>query len=217
MPLKPGTSNKVKSDNIREMINAGHPRDQSIAAAMREADQSRKKRAAGGSTLAPMTAEPAIFGLVNSTVPGRTDRHNTTLPHGSYVLPADIVSGMGEGNTMAGAKVVRQMFSTGPHGVPINHTQRQNTIPGAASNPMVRHHYAQGGEGSGVPCVIAGGEFVLTPEEVAYSPRAGAGDPNKPEDFQKYLDRGHKVLDAFVVARRKMDIKTISKLPGPVK
>ena len=40
MPLKSGKSQKTISNNIREMIRAGHPRDQSIAAAMNKAGKS---------------------------------------------------------------------------------------------------------------------------------------------------------------------------------
>lgn len=44
MPLKSGKSQAVISANIREMIKAGHPRDQAIAAAMRKAGIPRKRR-----------------------------------------------------------------------------------------------------------------------------------------------------------------------------
>ena len=37
MPLKPGKSQKVISQNIREMEKAGHPHDQAVAAAMNKA------------------------------------------------------------------------------------------------------------------------------------------------------------------------------------
>lgn len=49
MPLKPGSSKKVVSQNIREMMRSGHPQKQAVAAAMRKARQSagRKKRASG--------------------------------------------------------------------------------------------------------------------------------------------------------------------------
>jgi hypothetical protein len=40
MPLKPGTSDKTVSANIREMRKAGHPQDQSVAAAMRKKAES---------------------------------------------------------------------------------------------------------------------------------------------------------------------------------
>jgi len=44
MPLKKGKSQRVVKQNIREMVNAGHPRKQAIAAAMRQAGKSRGKR-----------------------------------------------------------------------------------------------------------------------------------------------------------------------------
>lgn len=42
MPLKSGTSQGTISSNIKEMIKAGHPRDQAIAAAMRKKRDSAK-------------------------------------------------------------------------------------------------------------------------------------------------------------------------------
>ena len=45
MPLKKGSSQKVISSNIREMILAGHPQKQAIAAAMRNAGKSNKQSA----------------------------------------------------------------------------------------------------------------------------------------------------------------------------
>jgi hypothetical protein len=43
MPLKGGKSQKVISSNISEMIKAGHPRNQAIAAAMSKAGKSKPK------------------------------------------------------------------------------------------------------------------------------------------------------------------------------
>lgn len=43
MPLKKGTSDKVVSQNIREMRKAGHPQDQAVAAAKREQRESARK------------------------------------------------------------------------------------------------------------------------------------------------------------------------------
>src|SRR5689334_9402160 len=46
MPLRKGSSKAVVSMNIREMMAAGHPRMQAIAAAMRTAGKSRRKATA---------------------------------------------------------------------------------------------------------------------------------------------------------------------------
>ena len=43
MPLKKGKSDKVVSDNIRELIHSGRPKDQAVAIALKEAGKSRKK------------------------------------------------------------------------------------------------------------------------------------------------------------------------------
>lgn len=44
MPLRPGKSKKIVSQNIREMVRAGHPQKQAVAAAMRKAGKSRGKK-----------------------------------------------------------------------------------------------------------------------------------------------------------------------------
>src|SRR5215469_13016344 len=52
-------------------------------------------------------------GFIDSDVPGRTDKHYVTVQSGSYVLPADHVSALGQNNSNAGAEVVRKMFGPG--------------------------------------------------------------------------------------------------------
>lgn len=44
MPLKSGKSKAAISHNIREMVKAGHPQKQAVAAAMRKAGKSKKRR-----------------------------------------------------------------------------------------------------------------------------------------------------------------------------
>ena len=44
MPLERGSSRATISRNISEMVRAGHPQRQAIAAAMRQAGKSRGKR-----------------------------------------------------------------------------------------------------------------------------------------------------------------------------
>ncbi len=44
MPVRKGTSDKVVSGNIRELIKSGHPRKQAIAIALNAKRESRKKR-----------------------------------------------------------------------------------------------------------------------------------------------------------------------------
>jgi hypothetical protein len=119
---------------------------------------------------------------------------------GSYVIPADIISAMGEGNTMAGFKSAKMVFSGTPYAK--GNVYGQSSSPYGASMPK-----AEGGPAEGddlVPIVAAGGEYVITPEEVG---SIGSGD----------LDHGHKVLDAFVLKMRGKTIETLRNLPGPKK
>lgn len=206
MPLSRGESPSTVSHNIREMIQAGHPQRQAVAAAL---NMARQSRAHGGGAerqpKAPKTAKPPKLhiGPIHSAVAGRTDHLPMRVPNGSYVLPADVVSGHGEGNSMAGFKVIKRMFSGLPYGAsggPYN----SGSGPYGAELP----HKAGGGEAyahdPGVEIVAAGGEYVLSPHEVM---KAGDGD----------LDLGHKVLDDYVKRFRAETVKTLSKLPGPKK
>ncbi len=193
MPLTPGKSRSVISSNIREMIHAGHPQAQAVAAALSTA---RKTRASGGKIV--------HTGPIVSSVAGRTDHLPVTLKSGSYVLPADVVSSYGEGNTAAAFKVLHRVFGGVPYG-------GKGGIPYAGGNGpygMPLPGKAEGGEtetdSATVPIVAAGGEYVIPPEVVS---DIGEGD----------MDLGHRVLDEFVLRSRKELIDTLKKLPGPRK
>ena len=46
MPMKSGSSQKVMAKNMREMMKAGHPKKQAIAAALRKSGKARSKKRA---------------------------------------------------------------------------------------------------------------------------------------------------------------------------
>lgn len=125
MPLIKSASKAAIGKNIEEMQASGHPHDQAVAAALETAR--RAKRARGGGV---------HVGPIISEVAGRTDHHPMNVPENSYVVPADIVSGLGEGNTAAGMRVIDRMF------------------------PLKR---AKGGS---VPIMAAGGEVILSPDQL---------------------------------------------------
>lgn len=126
MPLDKSGSKASVEKNIAAEESAGKPRRQSIAIALDIAR--RAKRATGGSV-------PHV-GPIHSQVAGRTDHLALDVPAGSYVIPADIVSGLGEGNTAAGLKVLSHRFPA----------------------PEVK--------GKTTPIMAAGGEFVVPPDQV---------------------------------------------------
>lgn len=89
--------------------------DQAITTALDVAR--RKKREEGGSTDTPHVRTHKFHsGPIHSSVAGRTDHLPITVASGSYVLPADSVSHIGESNTLAGFKVLRRMFGGEPYG-----------------------------------------------------------------------------------------------------
>jgi hypothetical protein len=47
MPLKPGKSNAIVSQNIREMMASGWPQKQAVAASLNKAGKSKKKKKNG--------------------------------------------------------------------------------------------------------------------------------------------------------------------------
>lgn len=92
-------------------------------------------------------------GLIDSATPGRADQINTAVPAGTYIVPADVVSTLGQGNTAAGGKVIDQMLAH---------------LNSARSTPQ--DGYARGGH---VPVKLSGGEYAIPPEQVK-----AAGGPN---------------------------------------
>lgn len=171
----------------------------------------RAERREGGGF--PHATKPHLFhsnlhghlhvGPIHSSVHGRTDHLPMHVPSGSYVVPADVVSAHGEGNTMAGFKVMRRLFGGAPYGGS-GGPYGQGSGPYGEALQNSRGGRAQDGGDRGVPIVAAGGEYVLSPDQVR---SVGNGD----------ADLGTRVLDEFVKRSRARNIKTLQRLPGPAK
>lgn len=66
------------------------------------------RRALGGAIPDhPMTP---VIGAINTPTPGRADAHPTHVPPGSYVVSAEDVAHLGDGNTAAGQSLLAKMF-----------------------------------------------------------------------------------------------------------
>lgn len=143
-------------------------------------------------------------GPVLSNVPGRTDNHRVKVPSGSYVLPAQHVASIGQGNSIAGLSLAQSMFG-GPYGASPGKIGHGSGAP----RPPRMKGLADGGEppqqdyGQPVDVDISGGEYVVPPEAIIHR----YGD----------LETGHKILDAWIMDTRKKEIATQKKLPPPAK
>jgi hypothetical protein len=165
MPLAHGSSQATISKNISEMSHAGHPHDQAVAAALNIA---RSGKAKGGSIPAPLTNSDvsdrsaqdvrAHVGSMPAAIPGRTDHLNMHVPAGSYIIPADIVSSLGEGNTESGYDILDSLC----------HDHR--------STAEATSHKGE----SLAPIVAAGGEYAIPPSVVA---SLGGGDITRGHDL----------------------------------
>ena len=148
-------------------------------------------------------------GPIPSAVAGRTDQHAISVPSGAYVLPADVVSSLGQGNTHAGFSVLGKMFPSsvpkmGRATIPAPHPMRL-AAPRVGMGKLSDVGGARGRNvGAETPILAAGGEFVIHPNDVM---ARGGGD----------LKRGHEILDRFVLESRKKHIHTLKGLPGPAK
>lgn len=137
MPLDKSGSKASVGNNIRREMAEGKPQPQAVAIALDVARRAKRKR--GGRV---------HVGPVIGDTGGRADKVETSVPEGTYVIPSQAVSHLGENNTAAGLKVLQKMFP--------------NSTPKEARK-------AKGG----VPVAIADGEFCVSPADVK---RVGGGD-----------------------------------------
>lgn len=88
-------------------------------------------------------------GYIPGTTGGRTDNKPINVESGAFVIPADTLSGLGEGNSHAGAAALHKLFGM--------------DITKADGGPV----------GEPTPIIAASGEMVVPPDRVA---QIGGGD-----------------------------------------
>ena len=217
MPLNKSGSAGAFKQNVKTLMGeigkSPHVKSREQALAISYAIKRRGRAIGGGNTFNPYSIRNVVrqtmhTGPINSAVPGRTDKHAMNVPSGSYVMPADAVSHIGQNNTAAGMAGLTKMLHGGPygmkggapkvHGLGLPKPPKMN--PMASKGGRKNDHHA----GSPVPVMTAGGEYVIPPELVL---QLGGGD----------LKRGHAALDKWVMGLRKKHIKTLKNLPPPAK
>ena len=195
-----GASNRTKNTAARFALEMG-----------------KRPRFAGGGGV----NEPVVTGALHGIDGGRTDTLPISVPPGSYVVPSDVVSGMpgAQGSSLSGHVALNKLMESlpllpdeTPYGTSSPNLPKGRTIPGIV--PQHRLMNASLGESKGgkvdgkdnepIPIMAAADEHVIHPKFVR---RLGLGN----------LERGHKILDAFVKEVRKRNIKDLQNLPGPVR
>ena len=173
---------------------------------------------------------------------GRTDILPINVAAGSYVIPADVVSGMpgAQGSSLAGHNALNKLFAStplgmdaGPYGVQIQKGPSiQPSIPGMLR--AERHLYRSPPDQE--PLYSKGGIAGITDSQGGRTDgkddnwkgkppvpimAAGGEQVIPPEMVEKLgagsLSRGHRILDKFCMWVRKQNIKDLGKLPPPAK
>lgn len=134
---------------------------------------------------------PLHSGFIVSDVPGRTDRLPHTVPADSFVIPADVVSIAGSGNSVSGAKMWGDILGMD---IAPKATAPQATGPGGAM--------ATGGHAPKSEVILAGGEIVVPPEKVR---QIGGGS----------ISKGQALLREAVKRFRTHEIGRLKKAPAP--
>lgn len=196
------------------MANASE-RTKDIAAKFALEMGKRPKYQAGGGV-----TDPVVTGPLLGVGGGRTDKNAISVPPGSFVVPADIVSGIpsAQGNSLAGHDALDKLFKSlpllpdeAPYGAASFKLARGRSIPGLFNQRRLMDSElgkSKGGtvedKGKPVPIMAADGEYIVRPE---YVRRLGLGN----------MERGHRILDEFVDKVRKDNIRKLRHLPGTVK
>lgn len=159
-------------------------------------------------------------GLIGSSTAGRTDRIPMSVPADSHVMTADVVSGLGQGNTLSGGRNLMQALRVGPWGMPLPHEVHGHGPPAAPHLAAGTVAQAHGGHPRRAQILAAGGEFVVP------------GDwwtAIDPDDGKRYLHRGvkqlglgdskkgHEALDRLMKNVREFNIHWLKHAPPPKK
>lgn len=149
-------------------------------------------------------------GYIPGPTGGRADAVPMGVKKGAYVVPADSLSGLGGGNSAAGASALNKLFNMGPYNsaMPkIGRATKPHFLGAQKTAKPIRQRFADGGmevDQEPVADIVAShGEFVIPPHKLV-------------EKFGD-LDHAHNVMDAFVNNIRKKTIKRLKSLPPPKK
>lgn len=154
-----------------------------------------------------MRGQPSTGFLLGAT-PGRADLVKAQPPAGSYVWPADVIAGLGEGNGLAGANILQKALAIGPKGTPLP-AGRRGSGPPRAPAPFTGSYMAPpaasgGRTGEPTDIMAAHGEVITPPHVVQMWGRGN-------------MKRGHDLFDKAVLHFRQKHIQDLKGLKPPKK
>lgn len=208
-------------------INRGGQVDAALSIARRAAGGMAPRMPSLGRQQPMQPLDERPYGFTVGQGGGRTDSNDISVAPGSYVLPADIISGLGEGNSLAGAKVWDTMLNSMPWGIQPVKLHGKSGAPSAPHDASLMQgitgggqpQFADGGETSEVPIRSADGETILSDEDVL---RVGQfyAPPREieayPGSHDRIMSRGQRILDDWIKHERGKNIKHLKGLAGPV-
>lgn len=244
MPLAKGKSQKTISKNIVEMIHAGHPRDQSIAAALDTARRSNKML--GGPIKRP-TFGPKMPGVTqNEDAPDDSQNKGRGGPtvnppavaHVPWRVKPQIpaprnVTGPLIGLTPGRSDKLPMSVPNGSHVLPADTVAALGDGNSMSGHHVLKSMFPHSGGSSGLfpasGATKAGHPFGVRGRRFAEGGKSDEVDVNvsdgefiiHPKDVLRIgkgdRKRGHEILDKFILHVRKHYQKKLKKLPGPSK
>src|SRR5215469_183139 len=223
---------------VHKRADGGSLDDRVIEAATHLARTPRRQMGGG---LSPSMAAPwweraearseerSPYGFSLGTGAGRNDKNNVNLMAESYVLPADVIAGLGEGNSLHGAAVWDSIIKSMPYGTagPPRDRGRGPPQPPHGGLPQGKEPLtptlASGGkakeendtEEETVPVITADGEILVHPDHVEMIGRHFLGNRGATASHDAAMKHGHEVLDEFVKEVLGREIGRLQKLKGP--
>jgi len=176
---------------------------------------------------------PFHGGLIPGSGFGRTDQLPLSVGSESHVIPADAVSGLGQGGTNAGARAWAAAIRGGPYGVapppaikgpgpPSHHPPTDRALAAGIEGGTTKttsFGSAKGGAEHGgrrTSILAASSEIVVPPEDVEQLGRRGIAQ-GMAKKHETAMDCGHRLIDEAIANIRKFNIGWLRKAPLPKK
>ncbi len=149
MPLKKGYSQEVISHNIKEMVKAGHPQRQAIAASLANARKHKKAMAQGGMVEAPDSdgdAEATLAAMDTDDVTGPNPNTKTYDSHPSIPTAGNTPNDAPSGKSLNPASTPGQEDEDDEHFRSLGEEQKAAHPDSDRSLATAMRNYAEGGE-----------------------------------------------------------------------